>query len=148
VPLSRNLGTLTSWNPLGHLGPVTGLLYLLQIMKLVNMQFPPFLCYPPCVLGYNIFITLSFPCDRPSFLYTQEKKEAALWFGTFQALYFWRAQCGMCGANDYYDITPLQIIYYYTPSMTHRNNRMSSGSVTSGDQFGGAATTERKEKYQ
>jgi len=28
VPLSRNLGTLTSWNPLGLSGPVTGLLYL------------------------------------------------------------------------------------------------------------------------
>jgi len=28
VPLSRNLGTLTSWNPLGPSGPVTGLLYL------------------------------------------------------------------------------------------------------------------------
>ena len=26
VPLSRNLGTLTCWNPLGHSGPVTGLL--------------------------------------------------------------------------------------------------------------------------
>jgi hypothetical protein len=28
VPLSRNLGTLISWNPLGHSRPVTGLLYL------------------------------------------------------------------------------------------------------------------------
>ena len=28
MPLSRNLGTLTSWNPLGHSGPVTGLIYL------------------------------------------------------------------------------------------------------------------------
>ena len=28
VPLSRNLGTLTSWNPMGPSGPVTGLLYL------------------------------------------------------------------------------------------------------------------------
>ena len=28
VPLSRNLGTSTSWNPLGPSGPVTGLLYL------------------------------------------------------------------------------------------------------------------------
>ena len=28
MPLSRNLGTLTSWNPLGTSGPVTGLLYL------------------------------------------------------------------------------------------------------------------------
>jgi len=28
VPLSRNLGTLTSWNPVGPSGPVTGLLYL------------------------------------------------------------------------------------------------------------------------
>jgi len=29
MPLSWNLGTLTSWNPLGHSRPVTGLLYLL-----------------------------------------------------------------------------------------------------------------------
>ena len=28
VPLSRNLGTLTSWNPLGLSRPVTGLIYL------------------------------------------------------------------------------------------------------------------------
>ena len=28
VPLSRNLGTLISWNPLGLARPVTGLLYL------------------------------------------------------------------------------------------------------------------------
>ena len=28
MPLSCNLGTLTSWNPLGHYRPVTGLLYL------------------------------------------------------------------------------------------------------------------------
>jgi hypothetical protein len=28
VPLSCNLGTLTSWNPLGHSRPVTGLFYL------------------------------------------------------------------------------------------------------------------------
>ena len=32
VPLSWNLGTLTSWNPLGHSRPVTGLLYLLVII--------------------------------------------------------------------------------------------------------------------
>jgi hypothetical protein len=31
VPLSRNLGTLTSWNPLGQSRPVTGLLYLLPL---------------------------------------------------------------------------------------------------------------------
>ena len=29
VPLSRNLGTLTSWNPLGHSRPLLGLLYFL-----------------------------------------------------------------------------------------------------------------------
>jgi hypothetical protein len=28
VPFSCNLGTLTSWNPLGHSRPLTGLLYL------------------------------------------------------------------------------------------------------------------------
>jgi hypothetical protein len=31
VLLSWNLGTLTSWNPLGHSRPVTGLLYLLLL---------------------------------------------------------------------------------------------------------------------
>ena len=30
VPLPWNLGTLTSWNPLGHSRPATGLLYLLN----------------------------------------------------------------------------------------------------------------------
>ena len=33
VPLSRNLGTLTSWNPLGHSRPVTGLIYLLPAVS-------------------------------------------------------------------------------------------------------------------
>jgi hypothetical protein len=28
-----NLGALTSWNPLGHTGPVTGLLYLYLYIK-------------------------------------------------------------------------------------------------------------------
>ena len=32
MPLSCNLGTLTSWNPLGHSRPVTGLLYLTLIL--------------------------------------------------------------------------------------------------------------------
>jgi len=31
MPLSWNLGTLTSWNPLGYSRPVTGLIYLLPI---------------------------------------------------------------------------------------------------------------------
>jgi hypothetical protein len=31
VLFSRNLGTLISWNPLGHSRPVTGLLYLMFI---------------------------------------------------------------------------------------------------------------------
>jgi len=38
--LSRNLGALTSWNPLGHSRPVTGLLYLylLPIHKLKTIR--------------------------------------------------------------------------------------------------------------
>ena len=35
VPLSPNLGTLTSWNPLGHSRPVTGL-YLLITWLLIS----------------------------------------------------------------------------------------------------------------
>jgi len=36
VPLSRNLGTLTSWNPLGLSRPVMGLLYLYLLLQLVG----------------------------------------------------------------------------------------------------------------
>jgi len=43
VPLSRNEGTLTSWNPLGHSRPVMGLLYLTQELsewdKVSRLQF-------------------------------------------------------------------------------------------------------------
>ena len=44
MPLSRNLGTLTSWNPLGHSRPVTGLLYLYLLpfftIKFIDMINP------------------------------------------------------------------------------------------------------------
>jgi hypothetical protein len=35
VPLPCNLGTLTSWNPLGHSRTVTGLLYLYLYLRLI-----------------------------------------------------------------------------------------------------------------
>ena len=38
MPLAWNLGTLTSWNPLVHSGPVTGLLYL-SLNAGKNMKF-------------------------------------------------------------------------------------------------------------
>jgi hypothetical protein len=38
VPLSRNVGTLTSWNPLGHPRPVTGLLYLYLLHAVVDFN--------------------------------------------------------------------------------------------------------------
>ena len=41
VPLSRNLGTLTSWNPLGHFRPVTGLFTFtfLSVKTLSGLDF-------------------------------------------------------------------------------------------------------------
>ena len=36
LPLSRNLGTLTSWNQLGHSRPIMGLLYLYHSTLQVN----------------------------------------------------------------------------------------------------------------
>ena len=36
VPLSQNLGTLTSWNPLGQSRPVMGLLYIYLIVACNN----------------------------------------------------------------------------------------------------------------
>jgi hypothetical protein len=44
VPLSWNLGTLTSWNPLGHSRPLTGLLYL-YLLKYVHVYLQ---LTPPC----------------------------------------------------------------------------------------------------
>jgi len=41
VPFSRNLGTLTSWNPLGHSGPVTGLLYHFLKVKVNQSRYRP-----------------------------------------------------------------------------------------------------------
>jgi hypothetical protein len=40
MPLSCNLGTLTSWNPLGHSRHVTGLLYLLSLLIFTNREEP------------------------------------------------------------------------------------------------------------
>jgi len=39
VPLSCDLGTLTSWNPLGHSRPVTGLLYLYLYRTLLHSKW-------------------------------------------------------------------------------------------------------------
>jgi hypothetical protein len=49
VPLSRNLGTITSWNPLGHSRPVTGLLYLFTAIhyKLLATNTLPYYRYKP-----------------------------------------------------------------------------------------------------
>jgi len=40
VPLSENLGTLTSWKPLGLSRPVTGLIYLLPSLRMYKTVTP------------------------------------------------------------------------------------------------------------
>jgi hypothetical protein len=40
VPLSRNLGTLTSWNPLDMFRPVMGLLYLYLLATCFGVNNP------------------------------------------------------------------------------------------------------------
>jgi len=50
VPLSRNLGTLTSLNPLGPSGPVTGLIYL-YLFTSVNEGFLDY--WPKSILSQN-----------------------------------------------------------------------------------------------
>jgi hypothetical protein len=44
VPLSRYVGALTSWNPLGLSRPVMGLLYLLCSEIGCRNNFVPYLC--------------------------------------------------------------------------------------------------------
>ena len=49
MPFSLTLGTLTSWNPLGHSRPVTGLLYLFILAR----------C---CVISVAFFVFRYFSC--------------------------------------------------------------------------------------
>jgi len=62
VPLSRNLGTLTSWNPLGHSRPVTGLLYLIYIYIYIILSV---LKFGLIELLINYFRTLFLPYFFP-----------------------------------------------------------------------------------
>jgi hypothetical protein len=52
MPLTRNLRTLTSWNPLGHSRPVTGLLYLYLYLYLYLL---PIIREYIMVVGKTIF---------------------------------------------------------------------------------------------
>jgi len=78
VPLSRNLGTLTSWNPLGPSWPLTGLryLYLYKCASFVPTVFVFRLCSDwylllncrTCTMQYksmaNAFCSLKFQLAR------------------------------------------------------------------------------------
>ena len=60
VPLSWNLGTLTSWYPLGHSRPVTGLIYLYRMKISVFWEWP-------CADWYriaNFWRNLRYPFTR------------------------------------------------------------------------------------
>jgi len=57
VPLSRNLGTITSWNPLGHSSPVTGLLYLYLYLTMEALEG-----LGVCKIGEQVF-TLKYADD-------------------------------------------------------------------------------------
>ena len=52
MPLAWNLGTLTSWNPLGHSRPVTGLLYLYG--KFISPHFTNSAKWNLILLGFQI----------------------------------------------------------------------------------------------
>jgi hypothetical protein len=60
VPLSRNLGTLTSWNPVGLSRPVTGLLHLLPVFsfgeseKFILCGGPPIAQFPWMVATFTV----------------------------------------------------------------------------------------------
>jgi len=68
VPLSRNLGTLTSWKPLGLSRPVMGLLYLYLVHKSqllvpnLNMKYPAQVLPSYYVnIHFNIIIPSTLP---------------------------------------------------------------------------------------
>ena len=56
MPVSRNLGTLTSWNPLGHSRLVTGLLFTVKTVKfklLLNTGKTGRVCVVECSILQN-----------------------------------------------------------------------------------------------
>jgi len=74
MPLSRNLGTLTSWNPLGHFRPVTGLLYLYflpfyvlrNIFRLNFKRRFPAITLEILILNLTLHISAHFTCHFPT----------------------------------------------------------------------------------
>ena len=59
--------TLTSWEPLGHSRPVTGLIYFLLIIILLCSWLHVYID----IYTHYIFVFLSSEVDKP--LYTEEK---------------------------------------------------------------------------
>ena len=59
VPLSWNVGTLTSWTPLGHCGPVPGLLHLI-VMALASFS-PKQTCF-----SFFFSFSILYSCLNPS----------------------------------------------------------------------------------
>jgi len=78
VPLSWNLGTLTSWNPLGHSGPVTGLLYLFTSQHNVITQKNWILMNTAVRISdpETKFVTLrSFTCESTTVTLTNRRSD-------------------------------------------------------------------------
>jgi hypothetical protein len=76
MPLSCNLGTLTSWNPVGHSRPVTGLLSL---------------CSPVCTVNFLRHVRLysnffHFLCKQLSLKFLSTSKIPNINFHVFQTL--------------------------------------------------------------
>ena len=58
MPLSCNLGTLTSSNPLGHSGPVMGRLYLFICIKLLEISSVAFEVINVFLIRYSLLLKL------------------------------------------------------------------------------------------
>ena len=60
VPLSRNLGIITSWNPLGHSRPVMGLLYL-YLFTITTF----YLLLEELILSFILFVLRTYKDNFP-----------------------------------------------------------------------------------
>ena len=80
MPLSRNLGTLTSWNPLGLSGPVMGLLYL-YLFTYLNEGFLDY--WPKSILSQNLIgvLPLSLSFAYPVLNFPSEVNDVILFPG-------------------------------------------------------------------
>ena len=119
MPLSRNLGTLTSWNPLGLIRPVMGLLYIFLLLLLLILTIIIIIPPPPTTTTTTIqnFLAqglVNSEREKNNNFFTAVSLLTRLRINVFR--YFISPFPRRCTADD---TDPLQISFSHVGTLTH-----------------------------